>query len=455
MSYLKRIKTLSEQNKIVVFNMLGAFLVKGCSLCVSLITMPAYIRYFHDQTVLGIWYTIISVLNWVMYFDLGLGNGLRNKLPKAIAENDTKKMKEYISTTYISMSGVVLVLLLVGTTIIPHLNWNSILNVSSNIVENRTLVICVAIIFLGIMLQFIVKLVVSVLYALQKSAIVNFLTLCSSLIALMALYIMPSATIEINLWRMAIINVVAMTIPYLIISFVVYIKLLPGTAPKFKFFRKELVSSVLRIGISLMWLGLIFMVISSTNEFLISYFTAPQYVVEYQAYYKVFKTGAMLFSLALTPIWSAVTKAQAAKDYKWIAKIYRIFLLATGVCLIIEFLIIPILQLFMNVWLGIGAIDVNIWYAVAFVFSGTIFVLHQVNTSIGNGISYFKVQMIWMTFAAIIDVPLSYVMVQLTGGWIGIVVANVLALLPYELIAPVYTFKKLEQESNKISELER
>lgn len=33
--------------------------------------------------------------------------------------------------------------------------------------------------------------------------------------------------------------------------------------------------------------------------------------VEYQAYYKIFKTGAMVISLALTPIWSAVTRAKA------------------------------------------------------------------------------------------------------------------------------------------------
>lgn len=452
MNYLKKIKGLSAQNKTVIFNMFGAFFVKGFSLCLSLVTMPAYIRYFHDQTILGIWYTIISVLNWVMYFDLGLGNGLRNKLPKAIAENDMKKVKEYISTTYITMSGLVLVLLLIGSMAIPRLNWNVILNVPSHVAENNTLAICVAIVFAGIMLQFIVKLVASVLYALQKSAIVNFLTLCSSLIILISLYILPSSTMAMNLWRMAIVNVVAMTVPYLVASFIVYIKLIPGTAPRVRFFRTDMVSSVLKIGVSLLWLSLVFMIISSTNEFLISYFTAPEYVVEYQAYYKVFKTGAMLFSLALTPIWSAVTKAQAAKDYKWIAKIYRLFLLATGGCLLIEFLIIPILQPFMNIWLGVGAIDVNVWYAVAFVFSGTIFVLHNVNTSISNGISYFKIQMIWMTFAAIIDIPLSYFMVQLVGGWIGIVIANVLALLPYELIAPIYTFKRLKQESKRISE---
>ena len=54
---------ISLQNKTVVVNMFGAFAVKGVSLCLSLFTMPAYIRFFQNQTVLGVWFTIVSVLN--------------------------------------------------------------------------------------------------------------------------------------------------------------------------------------------------------------------------------------------------------------------------------------------------------------------------------------------------------------------------------------------------------
>ena len=151
-----------------------------------------------------------------------------------------------------------------------------------------------------------------------------------------------------------------------------------------------------------------------------------------------------MFSLALTPIWSAVTRAQANKDYGWIVKIYKIFLVATFGCAILEFLVIPFLQRFMNLWLGNGVIQVNIFYAIVFVFSGSIFVLHNVNTSIGNGISYFKIQMIWMTFAAVIDIPMSYLCVHWMGSWIGVVIANVIALLPYEILAPIYTMKEIK-----------
>ena len=85
----------------------------------------------------------------------------------------------------------------------------------------------------------------------------------------------------------------------------------------------------------------------------------------------------------------------------------------------------------------------------AFAASGTVFVLHNVNTSIGNGLSYFKVQMIWMTLAAAVFVPLSWVLVQLTGSWIGIVLANILAMLPYEVLAPIKTMGWLRKKQEE------
>lgn len=90
---LKRISNIFDHNRQVIKNMLGAFLVKGASLVVSLILLPMYIRFFNDKTSLGLWYTILSVLNWVTLFDLGLGHGLRNKLPMAIEKKIWNRLR--------------------------------------------------------------------------------------------------------------------------------------------------------------------------------------------------------------------------------------------------------------------------------------------------------------------------------------------------------------------------
>ena len=55
------------------------------------------------------------------------------------------------------------------------------------------------------------------------------------------------------------------------------------------------------------------MLLTATNPFLISFFIDPQQVVEYQIYSKIFLIMGTLYMLALTPLWSAVTKAKYDK----------------------------------------------------------------------------------------------------------------------------------------------
>lgn len=439
-----RLKGISKQNKTVIINMFGAFAVKGMSLLLALFTMPAYMKFFQNQMILGVWFTILSVLNWLFYFDLGLGHGLRNMLPKAIENKDFRCIKELISTTYITMIILVVFLAILGWLVIPIFNWNQLFNINSNIIDNSVLNRTVSIVYFGILLQFVVKLVSSVLYALQKSAVVNLMSLISSTIIVLALVILPSSTIDENLFVMSVVNVVAMTIPYILVSFWVYVKLLENSFPRLSWFNKIYINDITKIGLSLLWLQIVFMIISSTNEFLISYTTSPNYVVEYQAYHKIFKTGGMLFSLALVPIWSAVTKAQANDDFRWIKKTYVIFLRASVICFIVELSIIPFLQSIMDIWLGQNSFKISFFVGFLFAVSNTVFIVHNINTAISNGISYFKIQMIWMTIAAAIFIPLCYFMVKITNSWVGIVIANTMALIPYEILAPIYTFKRLD-----------
>ena len=159
-----------------------------------------------------------------------------------------------------------------------------------------------------------------------------------------------------------------------------------------------------------------------------------------------------MVSLALTPIWSAVTKASAQKKYSWIRKTYKLFLCGTALCFLTELCLIPLLQWGVNLWLGANTIAVQPSYALVFVCSGTIFVLHNVNTSIGNGLSYFNVQTRWMSVAAAVFVPLSWLLVQVTGSWIGIVMASGLAILPYEALAPVMTLRWIKKKEREESQ---
>ena len=94
------------------------------------------------------------------------------------------------------------------------------------------------------------------------------------------------------------------------------------------------------------------MIITVTNEFFISYFFDPSFVVEYQIYIKIFSIAGTFVSLALIPVWSAVTKAFVEKRYDWIIKLVRFLYFVAGIAVLFQLAIIPFLDPILEFWLG-------------------------------------------------------------------------------------------------------
>ena len=258
-----------KNNKNILVNILGAFLVKGGSMLLTLFLLPAYIKFFGNDNILGIWYTILAVINWVLVFDLGIGNGLRNKLPKALVDKNDREAKTLVSSTYISSAALVIVIGIVGSILIHLLDWNYILNIEESELSGATLKYAFQIVFIGVLIQFVLKLVTSILYAIQRSGLVNFLTFLSNVIIFIVIKLLPPGDTDSSIIAISYFNILAVNLPLIVVSMILFLGKFRAIRPSFKFWSKDTTKSVLKIGLTLLWLQLIFMVISSTNEFLI------------------------------------------------------------------------------------------------------------------------------------------------------------------------------------------
>lgn len=78
---------------------------KGGTILISLILVPMTLSYLNPYEY-GIWLTLSSTLAWIYTFDIGLGNGLRNKLTEALALNDLKLARIYVSTSFFFVIGI-------------------------------------------------------------------------------------------------------------------------------------------------------------------------------------------------------------------------------------------------------------------------------------------------------------------------------------------------------------
>ena len=438
-----------ETNRDIFKNIIASFFVKGASIILALFTTPAYMRYFNNDTALGVWFTVVSIINWVLMFDLGIGNGLRNKLPKAIEDNNKKEQQELISSAYISiflLSIVFLIILLIANNFI---NWNVVLNVDNKVLSLHILRVSMGILIVGIVLRLVLNLNSSIFFAIQKSSINNLIGLFSTLFIFIYVTFSNVGSISSNFMKLSIANTVLSNLPLLIGTVYIFMVPFKKMLPRIKYFKLDKAKEILKIGTILLWLQVVFMIIASTHAFLITNFRSPDEVVEYNIYYKVYYGILSIFYLSLTPIWSAVTKAQAKKDYKWIYKLYIVLLVITIPFLIINFASLPFLQRFFDIWLKEKTIPVNNMYVISFILFNFFFAIHNVNTSIFNGLSDFKIQNIWMTFAAIIFIPLCYLFTTLFDNWIGVIVGSVICVIPYEVIQIILGIKKLNKLKNK------
>lgn len=444
-------KSMPENNRIVFSNVIGAFGVKGLSLLVSLFTMPAYLRFFNDQAALGLWFTVLSVLNWLLNFDLGIGNGLRNHLSRTIAQKNNEETKKYLSSAYISIGVLCIVISVVFVFVFDFINWNKVFNISTDTISYEALLLSVKIVFVGIMLQMVLRLINSVMYALQKSSVNNFLHLCSTVLSLICVLIIPSASNDRNIIVMAIVHLLAVIIPLIVASIVAFSgEILRSAIPSIKSFSQKHAKEILSLGGTFLFVQLSYMVIVNTNEFLITNLTSSEQVVNYQIYHKLFILGGTVFSLALTPVWSAVTKAFAEKNFTWINSLYKKLLLISLVGVLLEFLLVPFLQIFINLWLGAEAIKVNFGYGLAFAALGGLIILNGTFSSVANGVGELKTQAIFFGIGAVAKIPVAWSLVKITNSWIGVVWANVIALLVYCLVQPFLLKKYLDKNRDEV-----
>ncbi len=447
---LLKIKNLSQGDRTVLKHVIGAFLVKGGSLIISLFTMPAYLGFFNDEISLGLWFTLLSVLSWVLNFDLGIGNGLRNKLAETISQGQEEETKKYLSSAYVSIGIICLSLSVIFIVAADYVNWNVVFNIESTIVSKKALIKTVKIVFIGIMLQLFFKLITSVLYAMQKSSVNNLLSLITSIITLICVLVMPSRSNDQNMICMAYIHALAVLMPLVVATVLLLCgKTLRKSIPSIRAFSFPHAKAVLSLGTTFLFVQLVYMLIMNTNEYLITLFCGNEWVTEYQIYNKLFSLGGTIFSLALTPIWSAVTKALSQKDYDWIKKIYNLLLKLSFCGALVELLLVAFLQIFVNIWLGEKAIDISYLNGVAFAIMGSILIFNGALSSIANGIGKLKPQVIAYTVGAIIKIPIAWLLVKLTGAWVSIVWANVIAMLCYCILQPIILKKQIlrfEQE---------
>ncbi len=447
-----KIRNLSKHNKNLAQNIVGAFLIKGFGLIVNLVSMPLYMRFFSEAKALGLWFAILSVLTWILSFDMGIGNGLRNHLTKAIALKDMVLCKQLISSAYALLGGITLIIIVALCLCVPLVNLNAIFNIPADVVSPEGLTGCVSITLIGIVISFFLRLANSILYALQLAALNNFNHLITNiLIVLFLLLARPFSTCEDNLILMGGVYAIVVNLPLIFTTVLIFTKSdLKGCIPSFAYITRNCSKYVLSLGISFLLLQILYMIITVTNDWFISFYFGTEYCVDYQIYYRIFSLLGTLLMLAVSPIWSAVTKAIAEKRFVWVKQIMKIIYMVALLLSLMQIAVIPFLQDIINLWLKDKAIQVDNFSAWSFVLYSITTIWIAVQSTFVAGMGELKAQIFGYLFAVVFKIAGIIIVSQFVDKWSVVVLITALALLPYCIIQPIILnkrFKDLAAES--------
>ena len=184
---VKLYKSDDRRSQLVKLNILIGAGIRGLSILASLMLVPLTINYISSE-LYGIWLTLSSVIQWISFFDIGFGNGLRNRLGESIAIGDYHKGRRYVSTTYALLAIIFSLLAVVSYFMASYINWSSFLNVSRQ--YNDTLVIVAQILLITFSVQMVLKLIQNVIQAYQLNALAALLDALGNIIALVFIYIL-------------------------------------------------------------------------------------------------------------------------------------------------------------------------------------------------------------------------------------------------------------------------
>ena len=437
-----------NRNIIQKKNILFGITFKGISIFLNFLVVPILIL-FLGKIEYGVWITIFSIVNWIFTFDLGIGQGLRNKLTEALSVNDNLKASQIISTSYIFISIFSLVILLIGIGFIYFVNFQDLLNYKGK--SNLYLENFVFLSLFFTIVNFTLSLYKNLYLAVHKSFMVELVNVFFQTFYLIVILIWLYFNLEKSLINLILIFGVINFIVSVIATFV-FFKIQEKVSFSFINFNLKEGRLLFKLGGKFFIINISLLVILSTDNIIISNLLGPSFVTDYFTIQKVFQVLIVVFTVVLSSSWGLYSEALTNKDFNWIKgnlkkmNIYFLGILIFGV------FIFYFIEDILNIWIGEDLVIIPKGLAFCNLLYTFIFCFTNIYMFFINASNKINLQMYLYIFGALINIPLSIFLVRLLGSSTGVIMSTLLCFLPLLIIMPIQSnkiIKNLEKESLK------
>lgn len=432
---MKNISRSANLKKQILYS----YVFKLLAISANFLVIPLMVKYLGKE-VYGIWSTLLSIVSWFIMFDIGIGNGLRNKVSEAIAKENLSEAKSYIATAYVAIGTIVFILFLSFLPFSYCISWQRVFN--TQLITESELRLAISVMLFFILFNFWLSLVDQVLYGIQKTSLSILNQLLKNLLVLLFTTLLYY-TYSGSLLSMIIIYGLSLVAANLIISGYFYSKnqhLIPLLT---NYSRKKL-KAITSLGINFFVIQVAGIVLFTTDKILITQLFGNNQVTDYDIVFKIFSIPIMAHGMLTAPLWAAYTDAYHRKDYLWLKstlkkqlKIFLLFVIATiALCFASPTII--------RLWIG-----TEITISNSLILSIALFVLISIWSAIFstfvNALNLLRLQRTTALIAMCINIPLSiYLAKQFNIGIAAVVLGSCVALSLFAILGckQVFSFLK-------------
>ena len=421
-------------------DILWLFGAKGTLLLANFVVISITLDLLSTK-IYGVWITLYTTISWLSFFDLGLGNGMRNLFAVNRAIGNQEKNKQLVSTSYIIVLGIALILLIVGLPFVYYADIARFFNISDIAIPDLRCVLSLLVVVTS--LQLITKLINSIFLADQKPALSSLID-CSGVVCSLFLLFILKDRLAGSLFNLALIITLPTFIISLFVTLFAFNKNYRKLKPSLKYFNLKISNKLINLGLRFFLIQLSALIILQGSNIIILKFIGAEEVSVFSLVYKYFNVIVTIFTLVLTPYWSFFTDSYAKNNYNQLKQGFKQLLiswLAISMVGVVMWIALPFsFKIWLNQELDIPAyLPVSLLLFSIFSNLGSVFIYFLNGTS-----SYLNFQLVIVLAFAALLYPLSAYLLP-TYGVLGVVFTMFFANSYGVLFAPYLSYKVLKR----------
>ena len=418
----------SERTRNYLRQIKGSFAFKLIALAASFLTLPLMIQYLGEEQ-FGVWSTLLTAMTWLVFFDFGVGNGLRNMVATALAQDKQAEAANFIASGYTIVGIISFVLWAFIFAISYVVPWQVFFNTGA--ISEGVLRTTVQLSASLILLNFWVGLITALLGAIQKTSLVTMGQMVTNVLILLFVYLLLLKADPL-ISQLALVYGFALVSSNILLN-VIFFKSRRKLLPR-PYLDSRHMRPLLSTGLKFFVIQLAVLVIFTTDKLLITQLFGPSKVTQYDVVFKLFSVITIVNALISGPLWSAYTEAHQKHDFTWISAMLKRQLLILSALIVLTICLAMVATPVIEIWIG-KDFQIPPYLVATMVAFVTISAWNTVFAMFINGTGEIQLQLYTALMGMILNIPLSLFFAQYIGLGIGGIVTGTAASLLFSAIA--------------------